>query len=140
MSVELRSYLEAGAARCNPRAAVVLRHGREWGPFLPRPKAFGRRYRTSKNCFGNARRAALEFPAFTYVEGYARNGVVVFEHGWLVDAEGHVIDPTLNQPHAAYFGVALPDVARSCEWSRCDGVLCWRSLARTQVELLHESE
>jgi hypothetical protein len=43
----------------------------------------------------------------TYVEGFATHPHPgeVMHHGWCVDAEGRVLDPTWGVPGLAYFGV-----------------------------------
>jgi hypothetical protein len=63
---------------------------------------------TAKQCFMNATLRALEDPSLTYVEGIAA-WLIPFDHAWLVDRDGFVVDPTLKPRDRAgevsYFGV-----------------------------------
>ena len=59
-----------------------------------------------KDCFMNAQRLA-EGKGYRYVEGYAA-GIIPMLHGWVVDENGTVIDPTWKDHDAVYFGVVIP--------------------------------
>lgn len=59
-----------------------------------------------KGCFKNAQKLA-EARGYRYVEGYAA-GVIPTLHGWVVDENDTVIDPTWKDPEAVYFGVVIP--------------------------------
>jgi hypothetical protein len=83
----------------------LLAYGREW---KITNKTFVGKRGIPKNCYGNAASAVDAYSNLFYCEGYAL-GIIPFEHAWLVDAEGNVIDPTMKAKHAptAYFGVAF---------------------------------
>jgi len=66
-------------------------------------------------CFANSARALMPYvcdkiPPYYYAEGYALEPVhgIYFEHAWLVDAQGHVIDLTWDDSeNAVYYGVTF---------------------------------
>lgn len=67
------------------------------------------------NCFANAFRLALEDPSLRYHEGWAcMESSIATHHGWVVDANGEVHDPTwltvVRQPQKA----APPHVTNRC--------------------------
>jgi hypothetical protein len=89
----------------------VLQHGQEslWAP-LPA----GVRYGRTKECFKNAMRLADRRPDLMYVEGWASRPAlgIPMHHGWCVDAQGQVVDPTWrvetpDEPPIEYLGVAF---------------------------------
>lgn len=61
-----------------------------------------------KQCYSNAWELWLARPdEFTYVEGFALSATtgLVTNHGWCVDTEGLVVDPTWDTPEDnAYYG------------------------------------
>lgn len=59
-----------------------------------------------KGCFMNAQKLA-EARGYRYVEGYAA-GVIPTLHGWTINEDGVVVDPTWKDPEAVYFGVVIP--------------------------------
>ena len=95
----MRSYLEAMAEIGDPRARLVLDYGQEfqWSD-LPEGEECGQ----AKNCYGTASMRLLSAFADTdglrYFEGYCETGDIgiAFDHAWLVDAEGTVLELTLR--------------------------------------------
>lgn len=86
---------------------LVLREGRS---FTPRKKPRDVRFGKVKECFMNAANLVLDRKDLFYVEGYASIrlvGGLPFYHGWCVDQEGYVIDPTWREVGTAYHGVVL---------------------------------
>jgi hypothetical protein len=71
-----------------------------------RPKGF--RKQANKMCYRNAQQMAVLYPdQYTYCEGIAVNTIPT-QHGWLVDTDGNVIDPTWRQPEqCVYLGVRI---------------------------------
>lgn len=90
----------------------ILRHGQ---PFVsqPLPKRF--KMRQPKACYRNAYRAMRNNPRLRYAEGYMCDPICpfLFHHGWCVDEENRVIDPTLQELNSSksrsgganYFGI-----------------------------------
>lgn len=76
-------------------------------------KAKNSRFKGSpKICYKNCYEVMKKHPDLTYCEGYAFDNAVpfVFNHAWLINAQGEVIDPTwrdADSKNAAYFGVAF---------------------------------
>ncbi len=102
---ECRSAL-GGREPSNPYLCIedfVLQHGQEF-QWAPCPEEF--RGGEMKECFKNAYQTCLLDEKLRYVEGYARRtGVpVVVLHGWCVDENGKVLDPTWENG-TWYFGV-----------------------------------
>ena len=66
-----------------------------------------------KMCYINATHLALDYPEYTYIEGYAVSHLIdmAVEHAWVVDTDGNVIDSTWENKGVAYFGVEIPDQA-----------------------------
>lgn len=60
-------------------------------------------------CQANCQRLVLKKRSLTYVEGYAmaQNVSLPLHHAWLLDTDGHVIDPTWDTPGSCYLGIAL---------------------------------
>lgn len=109
----VRQYLEmfTELAKRNKRTGIngyrcmeefVLRNGRQMDP-SPLPSGIKRG--PMKQCYQNAGRIALSRLEFTYVEGYAISIIPVL-HGWLIDSEGRVVDPTWKDG-LEYFGVPI---------------------------------
>jgi hypothetical protein len=75
-------------------------------PGAKRPKGF--RKLANKMCYRNAQQLAVLHPdQYTYCEGIAQN-IIATQHGWLVDKDGNVLDPTWGKPQdCAYFGVRI---------------------------------
>lgn len=58
-------------------------------------------------CFGNAALLAMARPElYVYTEGYAMAFGMPFQHGWVTDRQGRVIDPTWTSD-TEYFGVLI---------------------------------
>lgn len=71
----------------------------------------------SKSCFRNCQSIALDNPNYRYFEGRgyrASRFLSAFEHAWLVDAQGKVVDPTWIKTevdvhdHLEYMGIEIP--------------------------------
>lgn len=99
----------------------LMNHGRFW---TPTPLQADIRPMTPSLCFHNAyilaysRRTQLR-----YVEGYAL-GIIPAHHGWCVDDEDRVVDPTWASTETmlgtAYFGTVIPlDIVRRVRRSDC---------------------
>lgn len=88
----------------------VKRNGRSMTPAaLPKGIRRGR----MKDCFRNAGLLALTRADLTYCEGYA-TGIITVLHGWCVDADNRVVDPTWPEG-TEYFGVPISE--RYLRWS-----------------------
>lgn len=86
--------------------AFILEHGRFWTP-ADLPATI--KTMPIKQCFDNAYRLATRRKGLRYVEGIALGCVI--HHGWCVDADGHVVDPTWGRDDlrgSVYFGVEIP--------------------------------
>lgn len=83
--------------------ALVLAHGRFTDAARSRPTPRGR----MRECFKNALDAAACVDDLTYVEGYALpHGLPLpILHAWCIDNAGALIEPTWNEPGAAYLGI-----------------------------------
>jgi hypothetical protein len=90
----------------------LLKHGRFFTP-----KALPKVYRAEKrgSCYLNAQSLGMDLADLTYVEGRGLDIVGFdYDHGWCVDSEGGVIDPTWTGRRGrtlckAYFGVPLAE-------------------------------
>lgn len=83
---------------------MLVEHGRFWTA-SPRPKHV--RKRAAGRCFRNSAAVLQNQPVWYYCEGYATaQSMTPIHHGWLVDEDGLVIDPTWNNG-TAYFGVVI---------------------------------
>jgi hypothetical protein len=89
---------------------VLLQHGRFYTP-----RTLPMTYRAGKmgKCYMNAQSLGMNLPDLTYVEGRALD-IAIHDHGWCVDSEGGVIDPTWTgrrgRSHGkAYYGVPLAE-------------------------------
>ena len=62
-----------------------------------------------KSCYYNCQQLIFTHEELIYVEGYAiaQDVSLPLSHAWLMDRDGHAIDPTWETPGAAYFGVPL---------------------------------
>jgi hypothetical protein len=118
--------------------AYVLEHGREY-QMRPRPK--GMRRRKGGACWYNAGWIALN-STYRSCEGFAREGVDLIAHAWLVDNEGFAIDPTWPKPEDCdYFGmiftsepVAQAVLRRTHWWSMIEYELMGRINANTATQ------
>lgn len=111
MSLDVQAYLkqqveawETLGARVPPIGNFVLKYGR---PYAAQPLPKNVRPMKPKECFSNAQRLVFRKTSLVYVEGYAlRPGLFPIHHGWAVDSEGNVVDPTWREPETCrYFGV-----------------------------------
>jgi hypothetical protein len=79
---------------------------------------------TKKACFSNATNLVLQTPGLVYVEGYAITPLLpgyLVHHAWAEDAEGNVIDNTLDKPaKCEYFGVPFDAMTLYKELSKVD--------------------
>jgi hypothetical protein len=90
--------------------------------FQSQPKPSEVCWGEQKRCFDNAFQLAMETPSLIYCEGYVllqtssipipdEFGIgmpdlpVPIPHAWCIDNAGKVVDNTLREPGAAYFGV-----------------------------------
>jgi hypothetical protein len=81
----------AGAHHYRGFGDFVLSHGEGYSPSkLPVEYQPGR----MRECFMNASHLAIENRSLTYVEGYAIASFFPVLHGWCVDRDGLVVDPT----------------------------------------------
>lgn len=72
----------------------------------PMPKDLKRG--SPRSCYFTSQRLAFKHNDLVYVEGYAvAEGIsIAIAHAWLLTAQG-AVDPTWNEPGAAYYGVAF---------------------------------
>jgi hypothetical protein len=100
----------------------VLKHGRFW---VAGSNPADIEWMERGRCFSSARKLACDQPErFTYVEGYAWDSDThsLIHHGWIVDSDGLVVDPTRPEGSKAYFGVAFKTAyLESC--STCGGLI-----------------
>lgn len=83
------------------------------------------------NCFGNAFEVALQDPTMRYYEGYAMMAnSIPTHHGWLVDTDGNVHDPTwaglaagwgVSNHLCVYLGVHVP-ISQQVGWFWSNGL------------------
>lgn len=71
------------------------------------PNTYAGPRQEQNNCYGNATTLALEDRSLTYVEGKLEMMGMPFDHAWCIDADGVVVDPTIErtETHGEYFGV-----------------------------------
>jgi hypothetical protein len=81
---------------------LLLREGKQY-PYRPLPETVPRGQ--PRQCFANAQELALLGEGYTYCEGFAI-GVIPTHHGWCIDEEGYVVDPTWEDG-TEYWGVAF---------------------------------
>lgn len=108
MSV-LRKHIEMEAVAFGPSIVrdFMLKFGKD---FPIGPDTFSGPRGTPKECYRNAAMLAIEDPTLTYVEGKVA-AIIPIDHAWCVDADGVVVDPTLNNDDGrvtGYYGVAFP--------------------------------
>ena len=115
-----RQYLDIWARLQgdHPFMRFMLDNGKD---YAIGPDTFAGRREARGRCYMNATLLALETD-LTYVEGMMSFLGVVIDHAWCVNADGVVIDPTL-EPHddtGDYFGVPfLTDYVRAA--ALCNG-------------------
>ena len=89
--------------------AFLLKHGRFWQPH-PLPDQYEMGRQVAGAAFANASFLAVMNKELRYVEGFAygfdTGTRYLLHHGWCVDAEDRVVDPTWGIG-VAYFGVAV---------------------------------
>jgi hypothetical protein len=85
-----------------------------WLEFTPIARPKGMRKLSDKACYRNALKVALDGD-YAYAEGlaWASEAWGPIHHAWVVDADGHAIDPTWREPGIRYYGVAF-------EWADLD--------------------
>jgi len=90
--------------------AVVLAHGTVFTHTRPVPDSIRGPMR---RCYANAQALRHRVPDLVYCAGYALPpdcDDLIFEHAWLMDPDGCVIDPTWGTSHlTGYVGVPLKD-------------------------------
>jgi hypothetical protein len=98
-----------------PVYEFVVANGQEWtGTRWTKFRGRGYRKMEKQMCFANAWYMSLIFDELTYYDGWASAGVWPVHHGWCVDDNGLVVDPTwrkLNHENPEeeweYFGVGF---------------------------------
>ena len=135
----MRSHFEdrEKAFGANPVTTFMLKYGRDYS--ISAHTYLGPREETSA-CFMNATHRAVWDSRLTYVEGYITCHGVPIQHAWLVDAEGFVIDPTLENDDgriANYYGVPFITeyVKRACKANNVYGVLDYFYAGKTAPKL-----
>ena len=103
-AADLKSYADM-VAKIQPRGtdAIIAANGK---PYHFDEDSFSGSKKTQGLCYQEAGRAALD-KNFTYVEGYVSVHGVPIHHAWVVDSDGRVHDPTLQDGRGVhgYFGV-----------------------------------
>ncbi|MEV0759622.1 hypothetical protein [Nocardia sp. NPDC050435] len=88
---------------------LLAQHGRF---FTPGPLPHAVKKMPKKGCWGNAATTARVYPGLAYAEGVmvivSGGSYFCVDHGWCVDSDGVVVDPTTDDG-VAYFGVAFAD-------------------------------
>jgi hypothetical protein len=97
---------------------VIYDQGKEF----PVRKALPERIVTphTKACYGNAYRLYRRRKHLTYCEGYValESCPIPVMHGWCVNAEGEVLDPSVEQDRPAiYYGMAFKDEFVLASWA-----------------------
>lgn len=81
---------------------------RSWREFTPIRRPKGMRKRADKAWYRNALRIVLDdryCEDYVYAEGLAWCAISgAVHHAWVVDADGHAIDPTWPEPSIRYWG------------------------------------
>lgn len=96
---------------------LILKRGKVYRVSEPtQPHDFPPEVCVGRQCFSNALKlAALGYGRedLTYVEGYAASGNIGFavHHAWLVDKDGHVIDPTWQGERRGVVYIGIPFTA-----------------------------
>jgi len=114
----VRAYLETVRALTKTRvgydgyaykgpADLVLQRGTVFTP-SPFPRQYARSQGVPQHCFDNAYVLATRTRGrLRYVEGYAA-GIIPVEHGWCVDVDDRVVDPTWpDGVGVAYLGIVV---------------------------------
>jgi hypothetical protein len=86
----------------------------------------------SQECYWNAWQLAKDNPSLRYCEGkaYLENVALPVLHGWCIDENDRVIDPSVRQDRGvSYYGVEFSREFAQDMWSRLDpraliGILC----------------
>lgn len=103
MAQMLQSLRDGG----EPMSTFLCKRGRRFDKLLACPPNLRGRM---GECYRNAGRLALANASLTYHEGFGFDpsiGIPI-RHGWVVDPEGHVIDPTwAYSAGSVYFGIGL---------------------------------
>ena len=130
----IREYLEARKKAFGPNLPndFMLAHGRE---YAFNAESFAGPRAERKQCYANATHLALYNNDLTYVEGYVSIHGVPIEHAWCVDADGVVVDPTIEDVGQvlAYFGVPFKTeyVKRAIIMNDVYGLLDWYYARKT---------
>lgn len=126
--LELRRAMWGG--RDGGMIDFMLTHGRD---YRMGPDSFAGPRDEVHMCFMNATWRAINYPTLTYVEGYVSTHGVPIEHAWCVDANGVVVDPTL-EPNTdgrilGYFGVPFETeyLRKATFKNKVYGLLGWKS-------------
>jgi hypothetical protein len=120
VKTELKQYILNRIKWFN-QDGFVLRHG-QW--FRTDERTTSGRRMTRKQCYCNSALRALDDPTLRYCEGYCYNKPFLFEHAWLIDERGMVVDPTLRETPLAYFGVPFKTeyLIETMQRTRCYGI------------------
>lgn len=98
---------------------MMVRHGR---PFLERePLPKGAVRPESQECYWNAWTLWCERPGLRYCEGYVmlEDGILPVLHGWCIDENDRVLDPSVHQHKGAvYHGVVFNNAFTGPAWKR----------------------
>lgn len=113
----LRALSEISSGKVPDLAGLILKYGRVYfvnSLSWPGGGELGL-------CYQNAYDLARDDKHLTYCEGYAISDCgTVLQHGWVVDKQGYVIDPTWYNGQQ-YFGVAFK----------------WRAVTKSAVKTKH---
>jgi hypothetical protein len=108
---EIEEYLQQVTSFFKPPMVPIerflLKHGTYHTP-APLPKGILRG--VPKACYHNASVLAKRRRNLRYAEGMVyRTGLIPLHHGWCLDEQGKVVDPTLVDPEMCeYFGIIVP--------------------------------
>lgn len=123
---DLVSYLRQRAELFkSPVDKFLVEHGRS---FEICEATFNGPRATPKECFKNATLVAMADPGMTYVEGFVTVHGVPIQHAWNVDADGRLIDRTLDNHDRRiehYFGIPFSTfyVTKALRINRVYGLL-----------------
>lgn len=116
----------------------LLDHGRD---YAIGPDSFKGPRGEQGQCFMNAAHLALDNPDMTYVEGKVHCHGIGLDHGWCVDADGIVVDPTIRDGHdghiSDYFGVPFKTnyLRKALLWNGYYGLLDYFYCNKTAPKL-----